>query len=188
MSGPHPDVTAWLAALEGGERAAADALFPLVYAQLREIARGRLAGERSNHTLTPTALVHEAYLRLVGSATPRYAGTRHFLAIAAIAMRRILIDHARGVLRDKRGGGQFAVTLPDDLPGETLDPAGLIELDAALERLAAHDAEMARVVELRYFGGLTVEETAEALDLAPRTVNRHWTAARAWLRRELGGT
>ena len=97
MSGPHPDVTAWLAALEGGERSAADALFPLVYAELREIARGRLAGERSNHTLTPTALVHEAYLRLVGSATPRYAGTRHFLAIAAIAMRRILIDHARGV-------------------------------------------------------------------------------------------
>ena len=187
MSEPRADVTALLSALDGGDADAASALFPLVYAELREIARGRLASERPNHTLTPTALVHEAYLRLVGSATPRFAGTRHFLAIAAIAMRRILIDHARGALREKRGGGRLAVTLPDDVPGDALDPAELLNLDAALERLAAVDAEMAQVVELRYFGGLTVEETAAALALSPRSVNRHWTAARAWLRRELGG-
>ena len=187
MSEPRADVTALLSALDGGDADAASALFPLVYAELREIARGRLASERPNHTLTPTALVHEAYLRLVGAATPRFAGTRHFLAIAAIAMRRILIDHARGALREKRGGGRLAVTLPDDVPGEALDPAELLNLDAALERLAAVDAEMAQVVELRYFGGLTVEETAAAMALSPRGVNRHWTSARAWLRRELGG-
>ncbi len=187
MSGPQPAVTGLLASLAEGDRAAADALLPLVYAELREIARARMAGERSNHTLSPTALVHEAWLRLIGSDTPAFSGKRHFLAIAAIAMRRVLIDHARGLLRDKRGGGQIAVTLPEDVPGDHLDPAQLLELDAALERLAALDADMARVVELRYFGGLTVEEAAEALDMAPRTINRHWTAARAWLARELAG-
>jgi RNA polymerase sigma factor (TIGR02999 family) len=187
MSGPQPAITGLLASIAGGDRAATDALLPLVYGELREIARARMAGERSNHTLTPTALVHEAWMRLVGGDVPAFSGKRHFLAIAAIAMRRVLIDHARGLQRDKRGGGLINVTLPEDVPGEHLDPAQLLELDAALDRLAALDADMARVVELRYFGGLTVEETASALDMAPRTVNRHWTAARAWLARELGG-
>jgi RNA polymerase sigma factor (TIGR02999 family) len=147
-----------------------------------------MAGERAGHTLTPTALVHEAWLRLVGSATPVFADRRHFLAIAAIAMRRVLIDHARGASRDKRGQGWVAVTLDrslGELADTGADPAELLALDAALERLDAIDASMARVVELRYFGGLTVEEAADVLETSPRSVNRAWTAARAWLGREL---
>lgn len=185
MSEPEPPVTELLQAIERGGRDAADRLFPLVYGELRELARSRLARERSNHTLTPTALVNEAWLRLVGSEMPSFASSRHFLGVAAIAMRRILIDHARTAMRDKRGGGQIAMTLPTDVGDGALDPVALIELDATLSRLDQLDPSMARVVELRYFGGLTVEEAAAVLETSPRSVNRLWTAARAWLAREL---
>jgi RNA polymerase sigma factor (TIGR02999 family) len=180
-------VTELLAAIGAGRASAAGELLPIVYAELRAIAGAQMARERGNHTLTPTALVHEAWMRLVGGPQPDYRDRRHFVSIAAIAMRRVLVDHARGVLRDKRGGGLHPVTLVTGLAQDGTDPAELIALDTALDRLAAHDATMARVVELRWFGGLSVEEAAEVLDTSPRSVNRAWTAARAWLAREIAG-
>jgi RNA polymerase sigma-70 factor, ECF subfamily len=188
MAAQDTPVTELLAALGRGDVAAGDQLLPIVYRELRAIAGRKMAGERAGHTLTPTALVHETWLKLIGSSTPVFQDRRHFLAIAAIAMRRVLIDHARGAARDKRGQGWVAVTLDGslgELADTAADPADLLALDAALERLDALDASMARVVELRYFGGLTVEEAAEVLDMSPRSVNRAWTAARAWLGREL---
>ncbi len=181
----EPAVTELLAALGAGERDAADRLLPIVYRELRQLAAARMARERAGHTLTPTALVHESWLRLVGGALPAFHDRRHFLGIAATAMRRVLIDHARGVQRDKRGGALLQVTLDDALGAPGKDPAELLLLDDALTRLADNDAQMARVVELRWFGGLSIEETAEVLETSPRTVNRAWTAARAWLGREL---
>ncbi len=182
----HPAITELLHALKLGDARAADQVFELVYGELKQIARARLSSERAQATLTPTALVHEAYLRLMGSKLPDFADARHFVAVSAIAMRRVLIERARAAQRDKRGGGQVALTLSPDIADTTLDPAELLQLDAALGELERLDAEMARVVELRYFAGLSVEETARVLDVAPRTVNRHWTAARAWLARALG--
>ncbi len=187
MSSHDGSVTGLLAALHAGRGDAAEVLLPILYRELRGIAAAQMSRERSGHTLTPTALVHEAWLRLVSGPQPEYRDRRHFLSIAAIAMRRVLVDHARGLLRDKRGGGIHPVTLVTGLAQDGTDPAELIALDAALDRLAAHDAIMARVVELRWFGGLTVEEAAEVLDSSPRSVNRAWTAARAWLARELAG-
>ena len=178
-------VTELLAAASRGEAGAVDHLLPLLYQELRALARSRLARERGDHTLTPTALVHEAYLRLVGGQLPALRDRNHFLAIAAIAMRRVLVDHARGLARDKRGGDLTRVSLGEGA-GAALDPPQLLELDLALTRLAAQDADMARVVELRWFGGLEVEEVAAVLALSPRTVARRWTQARAWLSRELG--
>ncbi len=156
-----------------------DALFASVYAELRQLARRRLRG---GVTLSPTALVHETYLRLTGSSLPTIKNARHFVAIAAIAMRRILIERARAAQRLKREPPS-AMTDPH---GAVMPAAKLLELDAALGRLSQLDAEMARVVELRYFAGLTVEEAADVIGIAPRSVNRAWTAARAWLQRELG--
>jgi RNA polymerase sigma factor (TIGR02999 family) len=187
MSSPDGSVTEWLAALHAGDGAAAEVLLPIVYRELRGIAAAQMARERGAHTLTPTALVHEAWLRLVSGSQPDYTDRRHFIAVAAIAMRRVLVDHARGVLRDKRGGGLQSITLVTGLAQDGTDPAELIALDAALDRLGAHDPTMARVVELRWFAGLTVEQAAAVLDTSPRSVNRAWTAARAWLARELGG-
>jgi RNA polymerase sigma factor (TIGR02999 family) len=184
MTAP-PAITELLHALNAGAPGAADQVFELVYAELKQIARSRLAGERAQATLTPTALVHETYLRLMGSSLPDFADARHFVAVSAIAMRRVLIERARAAQRDKRGGGQIALTLPPDVADTTLDPSELLQLDAALVELERLDADMARVVELRYFAGLSVEETARVLDIAPRSVNRHWTAARAWLARAL---
>jgi RNA polymerase sigma factor (TIGR02999 family) len=168
-----------------GDREAADELLRLVYGELRKLARAWFARERPGHTLQPTALVHEAYLRLVADPHAHWANRRHFFAAAAESMRRILVERARRVSRQKRGGGRQRVTFD-----EAGIPAGarwddLVEMDLALDRLAAKDALMSDVVKLRYFAGLTVEETAEALDVSPRSVNRSWTAARAWLRREL---
>lgn len=184
---PDPGVTELLAALVAGERDAADRLLPIVYRELRAIAAARMANERAGHTLTPTALVHESYLRLIGSSLPQFHDRRHFLAIAATAMRRVLIDHARGAQRDKRGGAESPVSLSAAVDQVGSDPVELLALDDALTQLEKNDAQMARVVELRYFGGLDVEETAQVLEISPRSVNRAWTAARAWLGRELGG-
>jgi RNA polymerase sigma factor (TIGR02999 family) len=179
------ELTQILEAMTSGDRDAASRLLPLVYDELRGLARAKLARERQGHSLQPTALVHEAYLRLFGNGRPRWENRAHFFGAAAEAMRRILIERARRHLRLKRGGKRDQVPLAEMGEQQTLDAEELLSLDRALDRLEARDAAMAQVVKLRYFAGLTVDETAAALDLAPRTVDRHWTAARAWLQREL---
>jgi RNA polymerase sigma factor (TIGR02999 family) len=164
-----------------------DELFPLVYAELRRIASREMRRERPGRTLQTTALVHEAYLRLLKDASLSFENRAHFLGIAARAMREILIEHARGRGARKRGGGAVRITL-DEVVAPVAEPSiDVLALDEALERLARLDERHARVVELRYFGGLSVEETAAALELSPATVKRAWTLARAWLYRELTG-
>lgn len=162
-------------------------LFSIVYDELRRLAAAALRHERPDHTLQPTALVHEAYLRLADEPHARWENRSHFLAVAARAMRRILVDHARGRNAAKRGGGANHVPVDDVQPaaddgGLALD---LVMLDAALARLAALDLRQARIVELRFFGGLSVEETAEVVEASTRTVKRDWQVARAWLKREM---
>ena len=168
-----------------GDPEAEERLLPLVYEELRGMARAFMAKERPGQTLQPTALVHEAYIRLLGNGGASWDNRAHFFSAAAEAMRRILIDNARRRTALKRGGNQVQVTLGDVSDGETAHNEDLLAVNEALDRLEERDAEMARVVKLRYFAGLTVEETATALATSPRSVNRHWTAARAWLRREL---
>ena len=170
----------------GPEGGPTDELIQLVYAELRALARAWIAREPPGHTLPPTALVHEAYLRLVNDPGLQWENRRHFFGAAAEAMRRILIERARRVSRRKRGGGQTRVTLEEEAtPAAAPDADQVLAVDEALQGLESLDAGMAQVVKLRYFGGLTVEETARALNLSPRSVNRNWTAARAWLKREL---
>lgn len=181
----HHDITCILQALTAGDDRAGDELFTVVYGELRRIARALSARERPDHTLQPTAVVHEAYLRLVGEESPRWENRAHFFAAAAEAMRRILIDHARRKASLKRGGGHRRSSLTD-LPEPDARLEDLLALDQALDRLEERDPAMAEVVKLRYFAGLSVEETAKALGTSPRSVNRAWTAARSWLRRELG--
>jgi RNA polymerase sigma factor (TIGR02999 family) len=183
------DVTHILAAIEAGDPKAASALLPLVYDELRTLAAARLASEAPGNTLQPTALVHEAYLRLVGPAgAARWENRGHFFAAAAEAMRRILVDAARRKRREKHGGDRHRVDL-DDAPAAAPDPRhDLVALDAALTRLVAEDPQAARLVELRHFAGLSVPEAAEALGISPRTADRVWAFARAWLHRELTGT
>jgi RNA polymerase sigma factor (TIGR02999 family) len=164
---------------------APDALMPQVYAELRRLAAHYLRGERPGQTLQPTALVHEAYLRLLKDRPDRWQNRSHFCAIAAHAMRQILIERARARDAEKRGGGRARVTLDESLAAGGDRSIDILALDEALERLAALDPEQARIVELRFFGGLTVEETADALGSSPATVKRHWAVARAWLAREL---
>jgi RNA polymerase sigma factor (TIGR02999 family) len=176
------------AAAAGDRRAAAD-LLPLVYDELRKLAAARMAAEAPGNTLQPTALVHEAYLRLVGPADEQHwAGRGHFFAAAAEAMRRILVDAARRKRRDRHGGDRQRVDLDAAQPPAPDPRHALIALDAALIRLAAEDPQAARLVELRHFAGLTVAEAAQTLGLAPRTADRVWAFARAWLHRELAGT
>ena len=182
---PSSDVTRLLLHLSNGRPAAADELLPLVYAELRNMAARLLRSERPDHTLQPTALVHEAYLRLVDQRVDTWQNKAHFLGIAAQAMRRILIDHARRRRATKRGGAR--VTLDDDMAAVTGPSLDLLALDTALQELAALDPRQGQVVELRFFGGLTLEETAEVLGIAPATVKRDWTVARAWLHRALDG-
>ncbi len=171
-----------------GNQAVYDELFPLVYAELRRIAAREMRREKPGRTLQTTALVHEAYLRLLKDASLSFENRAHFLGIAARAMREILIEHARARGAQKRGGGAVRLTL-DDLVAPVSSPSiDVLALDEALQRLARLDERHARVVELRYFGGLSVEETAAALELSPATVKRDWTLARAWLFRELAGT
>jgi RNA polymerase sigma factor (TIGR02999 family) len=170
---------------EGDPRAAAE-LLPLVYEELRKLARARMARETPGQTLQPTALVHEAYLRLVGESESSWANRAHFFAAAARAMRRILVERARRTGREKHGGGQLRVTLDERLLGTAPASEELLALHEALSRLEVQDPEMAQVVELHQFAGLSIAETAAALGASERTVSRRWTAARAWLRRELG--
>jgi RNA polymerase sigma factor (TIGR02999 family) len=181
------DVTRILYAIEDGDAKAAADLLPLVYDQLRRIAQQRMASERADHSLQATALVHEAYLKLVGDEDSelRWANRAHFFAAAAEAMRRILVDHARGKGRIKRGGGRGRLSLTMADMGSEENLAEIVALDDALRRLGEQDERMARIVSLRFFAGLSVEETAHALEISPRTVKREWSLARAWLYREL---
>jgi RNA polymerase sigma-70 factor, ECF subfamily len=170
-----------------GDRPSLDTLLPIVYQELRRLAASYLRREQPGQTLQPTALVHEAYLRLLKDDPERWQNRAHFCAIAAHSMRQILIERARARGALKRGGRRPRVTLDEALVAGGERSIDLVALDEALERLAAFDPEQARLVELRFFGGLTVEETAEALEISPATVKRHWTVARAWLARELEG-
>lgn len=179
------DVTALLAELTKGNSDAGAKLIPLVYDQLRRIADGYMRRERTGHTLQTTALVHEAYLKLLGQHSVDWQNRAHFFGIAAQVMRRVLVDHARGHARDKRGGGLEPVPLDEALVFSPERSKEFLELDSALERLAAMDARQAQIVEMRYFGGLTVEETAEVLGVSPKTVKRDWAVAKAWLHGEL---
>jgi RNA polymerase sigma factor (TIGR02999 family) len=167
-----------------------DALLPVVYEELRRLAAAYLRRERPGQTLQPTALVHEAYLRLMKDRPDRWQNRAHFCAIAAHSMRQILIERARARGAQKRGGAQPRVTLDEAIvaaDGSDSPSVDLVALDDALQRLEALDPQQARLVELRFFGGLTIEETAEAMKISPATVKRHWTVARAWLARELAG-
>ena len=161
-------------------------LMPLVYDELRRIAARYMSRERPGQTLQATALVNEAFVRLAAERPREFANRTHFLAIAALSMRQILVQRARGKHADKRGGGADRITLDESIAGAAPaanDGIDVLALDDALTRLAALDEAQAKIVELRYFGGLTIEETAEALEVSPATVKRQWTLARAWLRR-----
>src|SRR6185312_8184446 len=187
MGSTREDVTEVLAQISGGDKRAADKLLPLVYDEFRALARHYLGQERANHTLQPTALVHEAYMKLVDQTRVDWQGKSHFFAVAAQAMRRILVDHARSRQREKRGGGRARVILDEAVALSPQKDEDVLALDEALERLAKLDPRQAKVVELRFFGGLNVEEVAEALGVSKRTVEGDWTFARAWLSRELRG-
>lgn len=182
---PEDDVTHILQQASRGDSRAADILLPIVYDQLRALAGSFLRHERAGHTLQTTALVHEAYLKLVDQTQARYHSRAHFYAVAAQAMRRILVNHARDGKRLKRGGDRQRVDL-DAAPGvgaeESVD---LDALDQSLQRLSAVDERKARTVEMRFFAGMSVEDTAEALGVAPATVKRDWDFARAWLYRDM---
>lgn len=184
---PAPEeVTQILHNIAAGDEHAASALLPLVYEELRSLAGAYLAQERADHTLQATALVHEAFLRLIRIDDTSWESRAHFYRVAALAMRRVLVNHARDRKRLKRGGGVRPVPLEG--LGEAEGPAeDLVALDEALERLAAVDERKVQVVQLRYFGGFTVEETARILDLSPAQIKRDWTAARAFLLREMTG-
>jgi RNA polymerase sigma factor (TIGR02999 family) len=176
-----------LAAWTAGEAGAGDRLLPLVYEELRTIAARHFRREPAAQTLQPTALVHEAWLRLVDQTRVEWRSRGHFYALASRAMRRILVDRARARAAEKRGGGARRIAL-DDLAAETpVEPIDLLALDEALDALTAAGEERVRVVELRYFGGLTIEETGEALEISPATVKRHWSFARAWLATRMDG-
>ncbi len=178
-------ITELLHAWSAGDLDAADSWVPEVYEELRRLAAAQLRGEREEHTLEPTALVHEAFLRLAQLRAIDWRSRSHFLALAGRMMRRVLVDHARALARDKRGGGRVRVLLEEaDVAAPSRDH-DLLALDAALERLAAFDPEAISVIELHTFGGLTLEETAAALDLSSATVVRRFRAAKAWLYREL---
>lgn len=176
------DVTRILAELRGGNREEVlNRLVPLVYAELRAAARAHLRAERADHTLQPTALVHEAYLRLFAGHYPAWNDRQHFFRAAAEAMRRILIEHARKRARVKRGGNPIRLSLSDIDAAAQQEPAALLALDEAIRRLEEQDPTTAQVVHLRFFAGLSVEETAQLLEVSPRTVKREWAYARAWL-------
>jgi RNA polymerase sigma factor (TIGR02999 family) len=185
METDREDVTVLLAQLTMGNKEAASRLIPLVYAELRRLAGSYMRRERGDHTLQATALVHEAYLKLVEQRSVDWQSRAHFFGIAAQVMRRILVDHARGHLREKRGGGQDLIPLDEALlfaPEKALE---LTKLDESLERLTKIDPRQGKIVELRFFGGLTVEETAELLGISPKTVKRDWSMAKAWLHGDL---
>ena len=184
---PQRDVTRLLAQASAGDQEAVSSLFAVVYDELRRMAVSVMRAERNDHTLQPTALVHEAYLRLADEPGSWSGNRSYFLAIASTAMRRILVEHARGHNAQKRGSGKAHLSL-DDIDAampESGEGVDFVLLDDALARLSAIDARQARIVELRFFGGLTVEETAAVVGISPRTVKREWQMSRAWLRREM---
>jgi RNA polymerase sigma factor (TIGR02999 family) len=175
------DVTQLLRQLSGGDPEAADKLVPLIYNELRRLAVRHLRRERSNHTLQATALVHEVYLKVVGQEGAQWQNRAQFFAVVSQLMRRILVDYARTQQRAKRGGGQQRVTLDEICAATQVPSAEVLAVDEALARLEKLDPRQARVVELRYFGGLTVDEAAEALGVSTKTVIREWNVAKAWL-------
>ncbi len=176
------DVTMLLNAWSDGKQDALDELMPLVYQELRKLARSYLRAERPEHTLQPTALVNEAYLRLVDQKNVRWENRRHFFGIAAQLMRRILVDHARKRQSEKRGGGEALLPF-EEAKGVPVKARDLVALDDALKDFANIDPRSAKIVELRQFGGLSIDETADVLEISPATVKRDWTLAKAWLRR-----
>src|SRR6266516_6110532 len=179
------DVTKILTAIDQGAPARANELLPLVYEELRKLAAARMAQEPPGQTLPPTALVHEAWLRLVGDANPRFDGRGHFFAAAAEAMRRVLIDRAREKLSLKRGAGAVRVNLEDLEVAAAADDDTLLAVDEALTKLAREDPDSAEFIKLRFFAGMTNDEAAQALGIPERTARRHWSFARAWLFREI---
>jgi len=181
------DVTMLLRAICDGDSGALDRLIPLMYPEIRALAVRHMNRERKGHTLQPTALVNEAYLRLADCREPSWKSRAHFLAAASQVIRRVLVEYARARKREKRGGGRaFKITLSDDLAGGRGLDLDILALDEALDRLGDEHPDERRAVELRYFGGLSVPEAAQVLGVSTRTVERHWTFARAWLFRELG--
>lgn len=185
----NEEVTQILQDAEHGDPTAAEKLLPLIYEELRQLAASRMAGEREDHTLQATALVHEAYARLVKSddadSPQQWDNRGHFFAAAAEAMRRILIESARRKQTEKRGGDFVRKTWDDSKIGTAADPDEILAVDEALKKFAVDEPELAKLVSLRYFAGMTVPETAVALGISPRSVNRQWDLARAWLYREI---
>jgi RNA polymerase sigma-70 factor, ECF subfamily len=186
MAAPASEVTGLLAAIQSGDKGAMNRLVPLVYEELRRLARRHMAGQRRGHTLQTADLVGEAYLKLVNATEAGWSNRAHFFAVASRAMRSVLVDYARRRGYAKRGGNPVRVSLSEADQRSEQATAEIVAVDEALSRLAALDPRKARIVELRYFGGLSVEETAHLLDLSPRTIKRDWRWARAWLFRELG--
>jgi RNA polymerase sigma factor (TIGR02999 family) len=182
------DITHILNAIEAGDPQAASQLLPMVYDELRKLAARKLADEKPGQTLDATALVHEAYVRLVGGGPPCYADRSHFFAVAAEAMRRILVDNARKKKSEKRGGQYQRVESLDNIEAPATPTDDLLAIDEALTLLAAEDADSAKLVKLRFYAGLSVEEAADVMGMARATAYRNWKYARAWLRRKLGGT
>ncbi len=181
MSDTPANVTLLLRAAASGERADVDALMAAIYDELRRLAVGHMRGERDNHTLQPTAVVHEAYLRLIDQRNTDWSDRAHFFAVASRVIRRILVDHARARDAEKRGGSRRALPISEVDPAAPDAAVDLVALDDALRQLGDIDERQARIVEMRFFGGLTLEEIARALDVGRRTVDRDWSVARAWL-------
>ena len=188
MAAPPGEITALLAQWKQGDKDALARLMPLVYRKLRRLAGHYMRDERTGHTLQPTAVVHEAYLRLVSQDRADWQNRAHFMGVAAQLMRRILVHHARDRVAAKRGGARVRTEMDAlDVKAVTENPEELLAVEMAVRRLSELNPEQSRVVEMRYFGGLSVEETAEALGTSTRTVKRHWALAKAWLHAELSG-
>jgi len=185
MGQPNKKVTELLHDYRTGDASALEALLPQVYDEMRKLAAAYMRKEKANHTLQPTALVHEAFLRLVDQRSVQWQNRSHFFGVAAQLMRRLLTDHARAKKAEKRGGKEVVISLEDlNVPAREMNP-DVLELDEALTELAKIEPVQAKIVELRYFGGLSIEETAEAVELSPATVKRYWTLAKTWLERNL---
>lgn len=179
------EITVMLQSWSSGDRSSADQLMPLVYDELRRVAANYARSERPDHTLQPTALVHEAYLRLIDISTVTWQDRAHFFAVASQVMRHILVDHARTKGRDKRGGAAQKLSLDEAISFAPAQDIGLLKLDEALDQLKEQDERQAKIVELKFFGGLTIEETGEVMGISRATVKREWTIAKAWLFRQL---
>jgi RNA polymerase sigma factor (TIGR02999 family) len=179
------DVTTLLLEWRGGNRAALDELMPLIYAEFRQLASRALSRERPNHTLQSTALAHELYLKLIDQKRAQWRDREHFFAMASQIIRRILVDYARRLHAQRRGGLDTRITLDEALAPQQDRDLNLVELDNALEALSQIDTQQAKIIELRFFGGLSIEATGRILGVSPSTVNREWNLARAWLYREL---